>query len=367
MTTPIPQASAKNAKPRPRTDRSVVSAIITYALVVVCALIPVPYLIELPGPVFNTLGDYEGKPVMEISGAQTYDTTGQLDMLTVGVAGGPGRALVSSQVLWSVIRGSETVIPTEAYYPVTTTRDTVTEENAAQMASSQDTATAAALNQLHMDYSVNLLVGTVTPGTPADGHLEPGDVIRSVNGEKLTGDTEGITRLQESAAKGEELTLAITRKGKDAEVSLTPVDDGTGPKIGIGLAQAYDFPIDVTFNVADVGGPSAGLVFSLTMIDKLTPGDLVGDKKIAGTGTITPEGEVGMIGGARQKVVAAAAAGNEFFFSPAGNCAEVLAAQGSENMQIVRVDTLDSAVDSLDKIAAGDVADLPRCEAQSGD
>lgn len=347
--------------PKRRLPATTVSTLVTYALIIVCALIPVPYLVEMPGPVFNTLGEHEGTEVVTIKGAKTYPTSGNLDMLTVAVAGGPGRPVFPSQALWSVVKKQDTVVPTEAYYPLATTRDQVTQQNEAQMSTSQDVAVAAALNHLGKKYTTQLGVGSVANGAAAAGALEPGDIITKLNGSPITGSPDDITRMQGTVAKGKPVELDILRDGKKHHEKVKPGDTPDGPKLGIVLAPSYDFPIDVNFNLDDVGGPSAGLVFTLTIIDKLEPGDMTGGVRIAGTGTITEDGVVGPIGGARQKVIAAHEAGNKFFLSPVGNCADASRAARGLDMKVISVDTLDTAVEAVDAIAHNDTSKLTEC------
>ena len=108
----------------------------------------------------------------------------------------------------------------------------------------------------------------------------------------------------------------------------------------------------MTFNLSDVGGPSAGLMFTLAVIDKMSAGDLNGGKFVAGTGTIDPVGKVGPIGGIQYKMVAAREAGAETFLVPADNCAEGRS-MGDDCMELVKVDTLSGAVDSLHTLTSG--------------
>ncbi|MDK7749024.1 S16 family serine protease [Brevibacterium sp. UMB10442] len=338
-----------------------ISTLVTYALVIIGAIIPVPYMVEMPGPVFNTLGKHEGTEVVTISGAKTYPTSGTLDMLTVAVAGGPGRKVYPSQAFWSVVKKQDTVVPSEAYYPLTTTRDQVTQENNAQMATSQDFAVAAALNHLGKKYETRLGIGSVAAGAAVEGVVEPGDIITKLNGEKINGSAEDIARVQDTVAKGDPVELDIERDGKKLQETITPKGTADGPKLGVVLAPTYDFPIDVKFNLEDVGGPSAGLVFALTIIDKLEPGDMTGGKRIAGTGQIAEDGTVSPIGGARQKVVAANEAGVEYFLSPAGNCAEAAQAAKGLDMKVVRVDTLDTAVNAIDAMTNDDIGTVTMC------
>lgn len=353
--------SAQANTPKKRLHVTTISTLVTYALVIIGAIIPVPYMVEMPGPVFNTLGKHEGTEVVTISGAKTYPTSGTLDMLTVAVAGGPGRKVYPSQALWSVVKKKDTVVPSEAYYPLTTTRDQVTQENNAQMATSQDFAVAAALNHLGKKYETRLGIGSVAAGAAVEGVVEPGDIITKLNGEKINGSAEDIARVQDTVAKGDPVELDIERDGKKLQETITPKGTADGPKLGVVLAPTYDFPIDVKFNLEDVGGPSAGLVFALTIIDKLEPGDMTGGKRIAGTGQIAEDGTVSPIGGARQKVVAANEAGVEYFLSPAGNCAEAAQAAKGLDMKVVRVDTLDTAVNAIDAMTNDDIGTVTMC------
>ena len=348
---------------RRRRDASVISGVLTYGLVLVAALLPVPYLVEVPGPVLDTFGTTNGKDVIEVSGAQTYPTQGKLDMLTVGVSGGPGRTVYPSQALNAAINRTQTLIPVESYYPLTTTREQVTSENAAQMTSSQDTATAAALTELKMKYTSAIVVSDVTDGSPADGQLRAGDRITQVNGESITGDSTGLSTIQQQVKKSDTVDVSVTRGGSDETVKLTPTESNGSKLIGVTLAQQYDFPVDVTYNVKGIGGPSAGTIFALTIVDKLTPGSMTGGVPIAGTGEISPDGTVSPIGGARQKVAAAAANGAQYFLSPKDNCAEAVDAAKSQNITVVRIDTLHEARTAVENIGKKQVDSLPTCPA----
>lgn len=353
-------------RPRARSG-GILSGIITYGLVLACALIPVPYLLQMPGPVVNTLEPVDGKDLITISGTETYEAEGQLDMLTVAVAGGPGNTVYASEALRSVIKGTDTVVPNETYYPLTTTREDVTGQNTAQMASSQDTATAAALGELGIDYSSVTTVAEVVAGSPADGQVQPGDEITSINGTGLGGDPDGATAVAAAVTESEgSMQLGLKRGDDELSVELEPKPVHGKKMIGISMQQRFDFPFEVTYNVKDIGGPSAGMIFALTIIDELTPGNLTGGTPVAGTGAIDPAGTVSPIGGARQKVSAASAAGAEYFLSPAKNCPEVVDAAASTDLNVVRIDTLSDAHAAVEDIAAGNTDSLPQCDAQQG-
>lgn len=339
----------------------------TYALIALAVLLPVPYMLQLPGPVFNTLGDYRDKPMISISGAKTYPADGEIDMLTVAVSGGPGRDTFASQALGALLHGHETVIPTEAYYPLDTTREDVAASNAVEMSSSQDVAVAAAMGQLGKSYTVHLLVDEVVSGSPAEGELRKGDRIMSVNGKKLDSDPDAAQKLSEAVKSSDSVDLVVERGGKNVDVSLKPATVEGRKAIGINMKQDFEFPVDVSFNVEGIGGPSAGTMFALAIVDELTPGAMAGGKHVAGTGEIDPAGNVGPIGGARQKVAAATAQGATLFMSPADNCAEVLKAADQSKITVARIDTLADAQNAVEKYAAGDTADIPKCPADGAD
>ncbi len=339
----------------------------TYLLIAVALLLPVPYMLQLPGPVFNTLGDYRGKPMLSVSGAQTYPTDGRLDMLTVAVSGGPGRDTYASQALGALIGKKETVVPTEAYYPLDTTREQVAESNAHEMSSSQDIAVAAAMEQLGRDYQVDLLVAEVVPDSPARAQLREGDRIVSVNGTRLEDDPSAAQVLSETVQSADTVELAIVRDGESKTVSVTPDTIDGQQAIGIRMRQDFEFPVDVDFNVDGIGGPSAGTMFALAIVDELTPGAMTGGKHVAGTGEIDPAGTVGPIGGARQKVAAATAEGATLFLSPADNCAEVVEAADQSSITVARIDTLDDAQNAVEQYAAGNTSELPKCPAAGAD
>lgn len=148
-------------------------------------------------------------------------------------------------------------------------------------------------------------------------------------------------RLNESG--GEPVELGIIRDGREMTVQI-PVYPGPGETwlIGVYLDSTFDFPVDVTITLENVGGPSAGMMFALGLVDELTPGPMTGGRHIAGTGTIDPDGTVGPIGGVVQKVAGAREAGAETFLAPAENCAE-LAGRVPDGMTVYAVSTLGQA------------------------
>lgn len=130
--------------------------------------------------------------------------------------------------------------------------------------------------------------------------------------------------------------------------------------VGIQAGTDHTFPFEIDIKLADVGGPSAGLMFSLGIVDKLTPGQLTGGKFIAGTGTIDDQGKVGPIGGINMKLVGARNAGARYFLTPGDNC-KAAASDTPGGLTLVKVKTIDDAKKSLEKIRTGDTAGLPSC------
>lgn len=185
------------------------------------------------------------------------------------------------------------------------------ERNATLMVDSQHEATAAALNELGYDTGAEVVVVEAVADSPADGILEADDVITAIDGTPVSSATQLREAIQ--AAAGAPVQLTVLRDGAEQTVEVTPEKrtegDATAWLIGITLRTDYDFEIDVTIQLDNVGGPSAGMMFALGIIDTLTEGELNGGKDIAGTGTIDAAGTVGPIGGIRQKLYGARDAG----------------------------------------------------------
>jgi len=338
-----------------------IAGLATLVAIAVAVLVPVPYVILGPGPTLNTLGkDSSGKPLITIVGHPTYPTTGNLNMVTVSYQGGPGVNLNVFQALRAWLDPSEAVVPESELFPPGQTAEQTQQQDTAQMASSQQTATAAALSTLHIAYQTQVEVVQTVPGTPASAALKPGDVIVAVNGKPVTGQAE-LSLLITSSPPGSVLHLTVLRAGKTMQIPVRTVatkDSGGTPIIGVQVQEQYKFPFIVHISVGDIGGPSAGMMFALGIIDKLTRVNLTGGKFIAGTGEITSSGLVQPIGGIQQKMVAARNAGATVFLAPAGNCSDTAGAVPA-GLRVVKVSTLPQAVSDLQAIKAG--KSVPSC------
>lgn len=363
--------------PRRQVPRATVAGIwaLTIALFALLALtfLPSSFVIQQPGPVFNTLGtvtDSSGDdvPLISIEGADTYDTAGALDLLTVQVVGNRERTPSWFELAMAWFDSSRAVIPLDDVFPQGQSTDERNEESAVMMVDSQKEATAAALTELGYDVKAMVRVYSLTEDSAAQGILQPDDIIRAANGTPVT-DTEQLRSII-NAAGGAPVALTVERDGETLTESVTPketmTDDGTSVwLVGISTMRDYDFPIDVTIQLDNVGGPSAGQMFALGIIDTLTPGELNGGKNVAGTGTIDEAGTVGAIGGIRQKMYGALDAGAEYFLAPASNCGEVVGHIPS-GLQVFSVATLDDSLAALTAIREGtDLAALPTCSAGS--
>jgi Lon-like protease len=326
--------------------------------IAVSVLIPVPYVILGPGPTLNTLGkDSSGQPLITISGHPTYPTAGHLNMVTVSYQGGPGDNLNIFTALTAWLNPHEAVVPESELFPPGQTQQQSQQQDTQEMTDSQQTATAAALTELHIPYQTQVVVVQAEPGYPAYGVLRAGDVITAVDGKPVTSQSS-LTSLIYAHPAGSTLTVTIERGGRTQTVRVGTKQSGGHPVMGVEITEQYKFPFTVKISVGDIGGPSAGMMFALGIIDKLTPMNLTGGKFIAGTGEITAAGQVLAIGGIQQKMVAARDAGATVFLAPSSNCADTKGAVPA-GLRVVKVSTLNQAVDDLEAIKAGE--SVPSC------
>lgn len=340
---------------------ALISMVVLCLMILGASLMPVPYVIEQPGPAIDVLGSYDDEQIIVIDGAETYPTEGELMMTTVSVDGGPGFRVTPVEVVAAWFDPTKSVLPREAVFPEGQTREQTVLTNSVAMGSSQQGAVAVALEELDIDFDPVIMIGGVEQDAPADGTLEAGDVIVSVDGRSAT-DVAGYQELVLGTPKGEPVPMTVRRDGEelDLEVPAEMVDGA--PKMGVVLTSGYDFPIDVEIAVGGIGGPSAGMMFSLSVYDELTPGALTGDHQIAGTGTIAADGTVGGIGGIRQKMVGAHDSEADYFLAPAANCDEVVGYE-PDGLDVVAVSDFDGALKATETIAeTGSTDGLPTCD-----
>ncbi|MFD4366371.1 PDZ domain-containing protein [Rhodococcus sp. NPDC058521] len=339
-------------------NRRIVTLVAGLAPIVVLGIvgtvIKVPFVALGPGPTFNTLGVVNGEDVVKIEGTEVDPTTGNLNMTTVSVR--DNLNVFEAFGLWA--SGEQGLVPRAEVYPPDKSTDEVKEDNAADFQMSENSAELAALHFL--DLPVGLSVATVGPDGPSKDVLREGDGVISVAGQPVS-TTGDVQRIVADLGAGAEVDIVVLRDGVETPVAVTLAarpDDPAKGYLGITPEETPEVPFTVEFNLADIGGPSAGLMFTLALIDKLSPGELNDGKFVAGTGTIDSDGEVGPIGGIRYKLIAAREAGAETFLVPAKNCDE--ASQGApEGLRLVKVDDVDGAVNALGALARGEEA--PHC------
>lgn len=359
--------------PSSRRDRAINRGVMAGSvLVLAAALLPVPYVIMSPGPVFNTIGEYQGRPVIEISGTKTFPTEGNLDMTTVSERGGSSGGVSTAEVLLALMRDNQAVLPRDALYPPQESGEEIRAANTQSFATSQSDAVGAALRELDIPAIESVVAAEVAGGSPADGIVRAGDIITKVNGKAVDSPKEVVNTVRATEV-GDTVNLTVSRsdeKGKATTEELKVVtaahpdpDRGGVSYLGVSVTTLYEAPFDIDFTLDTVGGPSAGMMFSLAIIDKLTDGQLTGGNHVAGTGTISPDGNVGPIGGIRHKLAGAADAGAKLFLAPQANCNEVVGAV-PEGLQVVPVQTLHEARQVIEKWVADPTTPLPSCQAQ---
>ncbi len=335
-----------------------IAGVVVVAGLIVAAVVQVPYVALTPGPTFNTLGKPQGKELIQIVGRRTYATTGNLNLVTVSYTGGPGVDFNIFSALRAWLTPDDAVVPSSEIYSSGQSQQQVIQQDTEEMLGSQQDATAAALCYLKIPYTTEDPIAATVKGTPAYGVLQQGDNITAVDGTPVGCQHDVVTMIRDRAP-GAQVTLTVERGGATRTVTLATKDVDNRPVVGIELGSpVYKFPFSVKINLANIGGPSAGLMFALGIIDKLTPDSLTGGRFIAGTGEIEPSGVVQPIGGIQQKMAAARAAGATIFLAPVGNCSDTAGAVPA-GLRLVKVGSLAGAVSDLQAIKAG--RPVPSC------
>ena len=336
------------------------SALVLVVMTVVAAVLPAPYVVESPGPSLNVLGEYEGKDIVSVENRDGAASEGELRMTTVSVQGSPGYDIPLAGVMSAWFDRDRSIMPVEALYPDDTDAEDNSLMNTVEMNGSQQEAIAAALAKQGISYSTTTIVAGVRSDGAAANRLEPGDVVLTVNGQQVT-DVASAGEAIGRTPRGQKVNVTVRRKGEEKSFALTPRYEGERALVGIVLSRGFEFPVKVSFALDGIGGPSAGMIFALAIYDEMTPGDLTGGKKIAGTGTIDEQGTVGPIGGIRQKMIGARSDGAEYFLAPSANCDEVTG-HIPEGLQVVKIDSLSDAINSVEQIAStGSIKGLPTC------
>jgi PDZ domain-containing protein len=322
--------------------------------------VPLPYVTYYPGPTVDILAASDGDETVQVTGHQAYYDDGELRMTTVYVSQ-PQERVSLPELLRAYFDPDAAVWPRSSVYGPHETDESSDRESAVAMVSSQDTAVAAALTELGEKVDPVVEVLDVTPGLPAEGRLKVRDVLLRVGGTEIT-EAQDVVDAVDGAAAGEPITFVVRRGDRRLTVDVTPEQVDGDLRIGITPGVGFDFPFRVSVKISDsIGGPSAGLMMSLAIYDTLTPGSMTDGGDVAGTGSITPSGRVGPIGGIQQKIAAARDAGAELFFVPAENC-DGIGGVDPGDMRLARATTMHRAVETLAVWVADHDASLPTCE-----
>jgi len=348
----------------PRSLMLSVGMLVTAVLLALLVVLPTPYAVNSPGPTRDVLGEHDGTPLIQISGAETFDSTGELRLTTVSGTGGPGFPSTILGALQGWLSPTSVVRPVEELYPPDASQEQIDEANQAEMVSSQENASVAALTELGYDVPATLVVAGTVEGTDAADKVEKGDVIVAMNGTPVP-DYQSLIDDLDAVTAGDTITLTVTRHGQTVDLPIvTGTKDDGGAQIGVYIDPTFDMPVDVKISIDDIGGPSAGTMFALGIIDKMTPEDEAAGVDIAGTGTMDVTGEVGPIGGIRQKLAGARRDGATWFLAPASNCDEVVG-HVPDGLHVVKISTLHDAREAMTAIGAGTAGSLPTCTSSS--
>jgi len=338
------------------------SAVVFVGLAVLLVVLPVPFVTWSPGRTHDTLGTADGQSMIQVNGIQTHPTSGRLDLTVVSVT--PADVQLSlPQALLAYWLPHRDALPREAVYAPGKSADEVKREDADLMSTAQEDAVVAALRADGQPVTEMPAIYSVTVGGPAHQRLLPGDLVVSVDG-MPTPEREAVSRQIRSHRPGDTITFRVVRQGTETGVTVPTVESRTEanvPMVGVTIGTGYRYGPKISFDLGHrIGGPSAGLVFALAIYDKITPGPLLAGRHVAGTGSITPNGDVGRIGAIQEKVAGAEDAGAEVFLVPTGNCADLDGLR--TDLDLVKVATLWDAVTALETLGQPGGRDrLPRC------
>ena len=320
--------------------------------------LPSGFVIERPGAVFNVMGTLDDQAVISSSDSEIFPSETQLDITTVSLLGNREYNPNWVQVLIAWLDPNQVVLPLDQVYPPNQTTEQARAESSLQMEVSQQDAIAAALLSMGYEVPRTLYVNMVLEKSPSSGVLIAGDLVVNVNQNPVATFEELKAQIQES--KGSEISIGVIRDGQDVSLQVTPALNGDVYAIGAMIGYTYDFPVDISLQLGEVGGPSGGLIFSLGIIDALTPGSIAGDGHIAGTGTIAADGTVGPIGGIALKMVAAKNAGAQVFLAPQANCADVIG-NIPVGLEVVAVRDLGQALEVLSSFSKSEALPALGC------
>lgn len=306
-------------------------------MVAVFAFYPSNYYIFLPDPARSV------EPLVHVEGEHDGEDDGGIYMVDVIV-----RKASLLERYFPGIHDGATLVPADVYNPQNLPERIQRQQGLAEMSASQKIAAAVALRELGYKVTQDgVVVSAIDVGAPADGVLKPGDVIVGAQDEDVA-DPEDLTRVMARLDPGDKVTLRIERGGAEQTVEVgTKASEDTPPRaiMGIVIEPKLDLPVHISIDTGQIGGPSAGLAFTLDIIDELGPTDLDHGETVVATGEMALDGSVHEIGGIKQKTIGAREAGADVFLVPDANAEG--ARRYADGLRIVPVSNLDEALHAL--------------------
>lgn len=347
-----------------RVSRNVVAIVSSVLFVVLAALlvvVPVPFVTWRSGATVDVLGSNDEGPLVEVKGVENYPTDPSKLLMTTVSTTRVDSTVSLPEALLAHFSPTADAMPREVVYPRGLSSEEFREEAVAAMDTSHSNATVAALRADAQSVTEMPMVTSVVLSSDANGKLFPGDLIEKVDGTEVK-TSEQVGDLIAERAVGEQVVFSVLRDGTSEEISVETTEGGQRRTVvGINVGVGFQYAQEVVFRVdSSVVGPSAGLVFALAIHNKITEDNWMGDQVVAGTGTMDPEGNVGSIGGVREKIAGAEEDGATVFLLPADNCADV--GDLPTQMRLVPVATLKDAIAALQLIneSKSDV-EVPTC------
>ena len=294
-----------------------------------------PVVALSPGPMEDVLAR------LKVEGSRVYDSEGKLYLTSVGIDDN----VRFYEALLDMANRDVQLVPRADLYPDEKGSAEIDAENEQLMDVSKETATVVALRQVGYKIEPSgVEVTEVVAGAPADGKLRAGDEILAADGH-LVDSTDEVRKAITGHKPGERVAFRIDRDDTEKNVSVQVREADGQPRVGILLRDLFpDLPVKVSIETQNnIGGPSAGLMFTLSIIDKLTREDLTGGRRIAGTGEIALDGSVLPVGGVGEKLIAVHRLGVTTFLIPAENCAGVKG-QVPDGLRLVKVSKVDDAL-----------------------
>ena len=337
------------------------SALVVLLCVLALILVPIPFVARSPGQTVNLLSTNErGKPMIQVDGLTTRHGEGEMRMTTVSITRADSR-LSMAEALVAHLRADHDVLQREAIYPPGRSPQQVDADESYMMDTSERDAAVAALRAAGQPVTEMPMVSAVSAAGPAHGKLAPGDLIEKVDGKPMAS-VRDVGKAVRKHTVGDTVVFVVLRNSSVKTIAVTTVSsvsDRRAPAVGVTIDTGYRYTPTITYNIpGDIVGLSAGLAMALSIYQMVAPNDLIGSLRIAGTGGISPDGNVVAIGGIQEKIAGAERDGAKIFLVPAGNCRDISGVETS--MRLVKVSSLKDAIAAIQKIRAGGTG-IPHC------